>query len=441
MDPVELVRVSVRRWYVTVPLLALGVVAAVFILVNAERVHEVNGSVLLADRAVLDAEAGGDFGAARDETPPDGDVPEGDGTVADALDDDTVDDGTVDGALEGEDGDAAGAAANEQDEDEGISAGLLAEIINLDGRATTNPDEGSGASLRANGVSNTTLRIDVFSDDPAEAQALLEEKYVEAAQIIGEQRVLEQVVFPQEASPSSDGRGAFQSSALLRIRELDVGGGEPIASGYALQVVTELMLAAESYAAVEAATGGVEFDYTVAQLAADQAPLLDITVEAPSEEDAERVWVAVRDVADERLERLQQVHGVPQEQWLGFAELVRDPPQELTTSEGRRLAMIALGIFGLLALAAGLAVDGAARRRALADADEPVGDADEPVGDADEPVGDVDEPVGDADEPVGDADEPVGDVDEPVDERWDVDDPAVRTPSDDGPVEERRERV
>lgn len=326
MDPYELVRIVLRRWYVTAPFLLAGVIGAVLVMERADDVYEVSGSVLVTRTAQL-------FGVGEDRS-------------------------AVDPGEEG--------AAEEPDADDGeggiVNATLLAEVINLDGRATTAPAEGSGPSLRAFSIGNDTVRIDVYGNDAEDTFLILQEKVEEARGVAGSDAYIETIAMPPGASPSSDQRGAYQASALLRIDWEEEPTGEGLGADFAIRVVSEQMLAEDS-ADLVATRGGQEPDFDVVPQQRDQAPIVTVSARADSPEGADAQWEAVRDVVDERLTRLQDLQSVPEDERLGLATLVRSAPEELVANDGRRLAAVIFGMGALLGIGVALAFDATARRR------------------------------------------------------------------------------
>lgn len=309
MDLFELIRTATRRWYVVLPVLAAAGAGAVLILQEASEEYQLEASYLLSGLSL------------------DGEAPE------------------------------------EPREVDGITdAGLLADVLNLDGRAGPGTDDPSQANFEASTIGDTRLRIDVYGDDPVETLALLEEQLEQAAQAVAEGIVFEVLARPDEATPSNEVRGEYQASALLRVDDEGSALGGPIGGGYASRVVGELM--SSSRAEADVLARGPNGTYDIERSDEDGAPIMTFTVVSDSEDAVSELLGAVVEVAAGRLERLQVSAGVSEELRLDLVPLARSEPESLGIGEGRRpaFAVVALGVVVALGLA--VAIDGVARRRA-----------------------------------------------------------------------------
>lgn len=308
LDLFELIRTAIRRWYVVLPVLVASGVGAVLILQAASEEYELEASYLLSGLSL------------------DGELPGGPTEV------------------------------------EGITdAGLLADVLNLDGRAGPATDDPSQANFEASTIGDTRLRIDVYGDDPVETLQLLEEQLEQADQAVADEVVFEVLARPDEATPSNEVRGEFQASALLRVDDTGSAIGGPIGGGYASRIVGELMSSSQAEADVLAR--GPEGTYVIERSDRDGAPIMAFTVVSDSEEAVSELLAAVVEVAAGRLELLQVSAGVSEDLRLELVPLAQSEPASLGIGEGRRpaVAVVALGVVVAFGLA--VAIDGVSRRR------------------------------------------------------------------------------
>jgi hypothetical protein len=316
MDLVSIGGTLLRRWYILVPVVLLGLAGAYHVAATTESEYTATGTFLLTANP-----------------------------------------------LEANDADPEPGESGPADLDGASDATLLAAILGLDTRyIAQNADSESVFALTM--IDDRTLQVEAWADDPEALEALLDEltEQASASLAAGLRISVAGRTSPIPAIEADAARGDEQAGMVIQIVGGDAaGGGGALPPEYVGRVLSELMLSRSALEEVALERSGAR--YSVTMQTQDLAPIVTVSAIASSPQDAIDAYQRTVEVASARLQRIHDSHQVAEGQRLLLAPLVEPSGAPMTSDQGRRpaLAIVALALVCGAALA--VMVDGVTRRR------------------------------------------------------------------------------